>query len=178
MPEVPDVPDTDDDVSVRRNEVMKQQKLMAVTQAESETEQQKKRQRAELADHRTRLLKAVKVEAPDLAAPLFEKLSALAYENHEFAPREVVDLLKVAAKQKKSSETQNMTFNAIGGEEAVVQDAAAWAESLYDYRRWANVQRESLIPTLELLTENISKRCRGVLEEYSLTRTKPALLRE
>jgi hypothetical protein len=82
-------------IDERVGKVMKEQELMAVTQAEDETEQQKKRQRAELADHRTKLLKAVKVEAPDLAAPLFEKLSALAYENHEFAPREVVDLLKV-----------------------------------------------------------------------------------
>ncbi|MEJ1269075.1 hypothetical protein WDV93_25485 [Pantoea ananatis] len=81
-------------ISERVNKVMEEQERMAVTQAEDETEQQKKRQRAELADHRTKLLKAVKVEAPDLAAPLFEKLSALAYENHEFAPREVVDLLK------------------------------------------------------------------------------------
>lgn len=81
-------------IDERVNKVMEEQERMAVTQAEEETEQQKKRQRAELADHRTKLLKAVKVEAPDLAAPLFEKLSALAYENHEFAPREVVDLLK------------------------------------------------------------------------------------
>ncbi|MCW0351000.1 hypothetical protein [Pantoea ananatis] len=81
-------------IDERVGKVMKEQELMAVTQAEAETEQQKKRQRAELADHRTKLLKAVKVEAPDLAAPLFEKLSALAHENHEFAPREVVDLLK------------------------------------------------------------------------------------
>ncbi|MDW8847254.1 hypothetical protein SD961_15370 [Erwinia sp. MMLR14_017] len=94
MPVIPEGPDTDDGVSDRLDEVMKQQKLMAVSHAESETEQQQKRQRAELADNRSRLLKAVKVEAPDLAAPLFEKLSALAYENHDFAPREVVDLLK------------------------------------------------------------------------------------
>lgn len=83
-----------DDVSSRVDKAMQEQQLLAVTQAEVETEQQKKRQCAELADHRTRLLKAVQVEAPDLAAPLFEKLSALAHDNHEFAPREVVDLLK------------------------------------------------------------------------------------
>jgi len=439
-------------IDERVGKVMKEQELMAVTQAEDETEQQKKRQRAELADHRTKLLKAVKVEAPDLAAPLFEKLSALAYENHEFAPREVVDLLKAhkarfkdepdffdlgiaqradlldrvgfyrgvvidhslsnpvevgfrdvlmkpddpqpspeedkedikskegkappalqpaqlfyrkpnfsgyfennyttsetvfqtqkngvtnltfslgiavgglrnsaslglsysnyskqeesagfvgktvfttanfflpkielsfddtkvcasrafyeacqsatgsfdpeknetfelafhrlkkvldgfghfiplqtlvggrlfatekkrfegnekatdftdrfggkikaslstvyidgelsggyenskqeAMKQKNSSETQNMTFNAVGGEGTVVQDAAAWAESLYDYRRWANVQRENLIPTLDLLPDDISTRCWSVLEKYSLARTKQALLHE
>lgn len=87
-------PGTADDVSRRVDKVMQEQELLAVMQAEAETEQQKKRQRAELADHRTKLLQAVKVEAPDLAAPLFEKLSALAQENHEFAPREVVDLLK------------------------------------------------------------------------------------
>lgn len=38
MPEVPEFPDTDDDddddVSIRLDDVMKQQKLMAVTQAE------------------------------------------------------------------------------------------------------------------------------------------------
>jgi len=436
-------------ISERVNKVMEEQERMAVTQAEDETEQQKKRQRAELADHRTKLLKAVKVEAPDLAAPLFEKLSALAHENHEFAPREVVDLLKAhkarfrdepdffdlgiaqradlldrvgfyrgvvidhslsnpvevgfrdvlmkpddaqprpeedikskegkalptlqpaqlfyrkpnfsgyfennyttsetvfqtqkngvtnltfslgiavgglrnsaslglsysnyskqeesagfvgktvfttanfflpkielsfddtkacasrafyeacksatgsfdpeknetfepafhrlkkvldgfghfiplqtlvggrlfatekkrfegnekatdftdrfggkikaslstvyvdaeadashekskqeAMKQKNSSEAQNMTFNAVGGEGTVVQDAAAWAESLYDYRRWANVQRENLIPTLDLLPDDISARCWSVLEKYSLARTKQALLHE
>lgn len=87
-------PESYDDISSRFDKVLRDQELMAVTQAEAETEQQKKRQRAELADHRTGLLKAVKVEVPDLAAPLFEKLSALADENHEFAPREVVDLLR------------------------------------------------------------------------------------
>lgn len=424
-----------DDVSSRVDKVMQEQQLLAVVQAEAETEEQKKRQRAELADHRTRLLKAVQVEAPDLAAPLFEKLSALADENHEFAPREVVDLLKshkarfrdepdffdlgiaqradlldrvgfyrgvvidhslsnpvevgfrdvlmrpddapvdgerllparlfyrkpnfsgyfenyyttsetmfqtqkngvtnltlslgIAAgglsnsgslglsfssygrqeesggftgkmvfttanfylpkielsfddtkacashaflsaceravvdperkrtwptkfrdlkkvldafghfiplqtlvggrlfatekklfegsenasdftdrfggkvkaslstvyadaeasagyenskqeanKQKKSSETQTMTFNAIGGEGTVVQDAAAWAESLYDYRRWANVQRENLIPTLQILPKDIADLCWEVLKEYGHTRTKQDLLHE
>lgn len=73
---------------------MRQQELMAVAKAEDETEQQEKRQRAELANHRTKKLKAVKTEAPDLASPLFEKLNALSYENHEFASREVIDLLK------------------------------------------------------------------------------------
>lgn len=424
-----------DDVSSRVDKVMQEQQLLAVEQAEAETEQQKKRQRAELADHRTRLLKAVQVEAPDLAAPLFEKLSALAHENHEFAPREVVDLLKAhkarfkdepdffdlgiaqradlldrvgfyrgvvidhslsnpvevgfrdvlmrpddaplesqrllparlfyrkpnfsgyfenyyttsetmfqtqkngvtnltfslgvaagglsnsgslglsfssygrqeesggftgkmvyttanfylpkielsfddtmacashaflsacehavfdpdkerswqtkfrdlkkvldafghfiplqtlvggrlfatekklfegnekasdftdrfggkvkaslstvyvdaeasagyenskqeAAKQKNSSETQTMTFNAIGGEGTVVQDAAAWSESLYDYRRWANVQRENLIPTLQVLPEDVEHLCWEVLREYGRTRTKQDLLHE
>lgn len=424
-----------DNVSSRVDKVMQEQQLLAVTQAEAETEQQKKRQRAELADHRTRLLKAVQVEAPDLAAPLFEKLSALAHDNHEFAPREVVDLLKShkarfkdepdffdlgiaqradlldrvgfyrgvvidhslsnpvevgfrdvlmrpddapaesqrllparlfyrkpnfsgyfenyyttsetmfqtqkngvtnltfslgiaagglsnsgslglsfssygrqeesggftgkmvfttanfflpkielsfddttacashaflsacehavadpekkrtwqtkfrdlkkvldafghfiplqtlvggrlfatekklfegsekasdftdrfggkvkaslstvyadaeasagyenskqeAAKQKNSSETQTMTFNAIGGEGTVVQDAAAWSESLYDYRRWANVQRENLIPTLQVLPKDVSDLCWEVLKEYGRTRTKQDLLHE
>lgn len=87
-------PGSSDDVNRRVDKVMQEQELLAVMQAEAETEQQKKRQRAELADHRTKLLQAVRVEAPDLATPLFEKLSALAQENHEFAPREVVDLLK------------------------------------------------------------------------------------
>lgn len=73
---------------------MRQQELMAVAKAEDETEQQEKRQRAKLADHRIKMLKAVKTEAPDLASPLFEKLNALSYENHELASREVVDLLK------------------------------------------------------------------------------------
>ncbi|MCX8960426.1 hypothetical protein EHW64_04360 [Erwinia psidii] len=82
------------DVSSRVDKVMHDQELMALEQAEADTQRQKKRQRAELSDHRTKLLKAVKVEAPDLAVPLFEKLSALADENHGFAPREVVDLLK------------------------------------------------------------------------------------
>lgn len=87
-------PVREDDVSSRVDRVMKEQELIAVEHAEAETEQQKKRQRAELADHRSKLLKAVRVEAPDLATPLFEKLTTLASENHEFAPREVVDLLK------------------------------------------------------------------------------------
>ncbi|WP_183042585.1 hypothetical protein [Enterobacter sp. R1(2018)] len=42
---------------------------MAVAKAEDETEQQEKRQRAKLADHRIKMLKAVKTEAPDLASP-------------------------------------------------------------------------------------------------------------
>lgn len=94
-----DINDHDDmdelsDVERRVEKVMQQQELMAVEKAEDETQQQQKRQRAELADYRTKILKAVKTEAPDLAAPLFEKLNALSYENHEFASREVVDLLK------------------------------------------------------------------------------------
>lgn len=66
-----------DDVSSRVDKVMQEQQLLAVTQAEVETEQQKKRQCAELADHRTRLLKAVQVEAPDLAAPLLKNSALL-----------------------------------------------------------------------------------------------------
>lgn len=81
-------------------------------------------------------------------------------------------------KSKSSNELQSSSFHAVGGEGIVVQDAARWAESLYDYKRWAAVQRENLIPSINVLPEALSTKCWDILKRYAKTRTKRALLFE
>lgn len=79
-------------------------------------------------------------------------------------------------KSKSSNESQSSTFHAVGGEGVVVQDAAQWAESLYDYKRWAAVQRENLIPSIDVLPEALASDCWRMLKKYVETRTKRSLL--
>jgi len=81
-------------------------------------------------------------------------------------------------KNKSSNESQSSTFHAVGGEGIVVQDAARWAESLYDYKRWAAVQRENLIPSINVLPDELSSKCWAMLKRYAKTQTKRALLFE
>ncbi|WP_186181771.1 hypothetical protein [Burkholderia gladioli] len=52
---------------------------------------------------------------------------------------------------KGASEEQAFSVQAVGGEGAVAEQAGRWAESLYDYRRWAAVQREKLVPSIDVL---------------------------
>ncbi len=79
-------------------------------------------------------------------------------------------------RNKTGKESQSITFHAVGGEGAVVQNAAVWVESLYDYRRWAAVQRENLVPSIDILSESISKQCWDLLKEYASNNTKRTLL--
>ncbi|OON38078.1 hypothetical protein BTJ39_19110 [Izhakiella australiensis] len=83
-----------------------------------------------------------------------------------------------ATSQKNANESQKLTFQAVGGEGAVVQNAALWAESLYDYRRWSVVQRENLIPTIDLLPQTLSEDAWALLAKYAANATKRQLLHE
>ncbi|MBC8982358.1 ricin-type beta-trefoil lectin domain protein [Pseudomonas lurida] len=85
---------------------------------------------------------------------------------------------QVDSKKKSSSESQSSSFHAVGGEGIVVQDAARWAESLYDYKRWAAVQRENLIPSIDVLPEALADDCWDMLKRYAKARTKRSLLYE
>lgn len=82
------------------------------------------------------------------------------------------------ASDKSRAEAQVSTFHAVGGEGGLVQNAAAWVESLFDYRRWSAVQRENLIPSINLLPADLRADCWSVLETYAASRTKRDLLFE
>lgn len=81
-------------------------------------------------------------------------------------------------RSKDVDETQTYTIHAVGGEGTVVEQAGRWAESLYEYQRWAAVQREKLIPSIEVLSEELSKRVWDMLKQYVSSNTTSHLTGE
>lgn len=64
-------------------------------------------------------------------------------------------------------EQQQYTIHAVGGEGAVVEQAGLWAESLYEYQRWSAVQREKLIPSIDVLSKNLCLRVWENLKSFA-----------
>ncbi|MPQ55325.1 RICIN domain-containing protein [Duganella sp. FT27W] len=81
-------------------------------------------------------------------------------------------------RNKGRNEQQSATIHAVGGEGAVVEQAGRWAESLYDYRRWAAVQRENLVPSIDLLNKNLSIRVWDALKIFAVKNTALHLIGE
>lgn len=75
-------------------------------------------------------------------------------------------------------ERQNHTIQAVGGEGAVVENAGQWAESLYDYRRWSAVQREKLIPSIDVLSKDLSLRAWNTLKSFAAQNSAMQLIEE
>ncbi|CUX47306.1 MAC/perforin domain-containing protein [Agrobacterium genomosp. 13] len=83
---------------------------------------------------------------------------------------------QIQSDDKSKDESQSSTFHAMGGEGGLVQDAAGWIRSLSDYRRWSAVQRENLIPSIDVLPLDLKKDCWSVLKTFVAMRTKRELL--
>ncbi len=75
-------------------------------------------------------------------------------------------------------EKQSHTIQAVGGEGAVVENAGQWAESLYDYRRWSAVQREKLIPSIDVLSKDLSLRAWNTLKAFAAKNSAMQLIEE
>lgn len=71
------------------------------------------------------------------------------------------------SRNKDTAEKQSFTIHAVGGEGAVIEQAGKWAESLYDYQRWSAVQRERLIPSINVLTPGTRTSIANVLKEFA-----------
>lgn len=83
-----------------------------------------------------------------------------------------------ATKASSTEESQSLLFQAVGGEGGVLRDAKAWVESLFDYRRWSAVQRENLIPSIQLLPPTLAESCWEILRSYAQQHSKAKLLFE
>lgn len=81
-------------------------------------------------------------------------------------------------REKGRNEQQSATIHAVGGEGAVVEQAGRWAESLYDYRRWAAVQRENLVPSIDLLNKKLRARVWDALGTFAVKNTALHLVGE
>ncbi|KQN69045.1 hypothetical protein ASF04_15940 [Duganella sp. Leaf61] len=81
-------------------------------------------------------------------------------------------------RDKGRNEQQSATIHGVGGEGAVVEQAGRWAESLYDYRRWAAVQRENLIPSIDLLNKKLRARVWDALGTFAVKNTALHLVGE
>jgi len=80
------------------------------------------------------------------------------------------------SQHRSKNENQSSTFHAMGGEGGLVQNAAEWIRSLSDYRRWSAVQRENLIPSLNILPHELKSRCWKILFDFVSGRSKQDLL--
>ncbi|WP_411906996.1 RICIN domain-containing protein [Rhizobium mayense] len=108
------------------------------------------------------------------AASLKASLKTIAANVEAAAEGEYSEQLQ--AKEHSKSENQAQTFHAVGGEGGLVQDAGNWLRSLMDYRRWSAVQREDLIPSINLLPVELSRKCWSVLTDFAAKNTKRDLL--
>lgn len=79
---------------------------------------------------------------------------------------------------KSTTETQTFSIHAVGGEGTVVEQAGRWAESLYEYKRWAAVQREKLIPSIEVLGKDLRELAWATLQECAKAHTAMHLVEE
>jgi hypothetical protein len=70
-------------------------------------------------------------------------------------------------REKGQDEKQQYTIQAVGGEGAVVEQPGRWAESLYEYQRWSAVQREKLIPSIDLLNKSLRLRVWAALKAFA-----------
>lgn len=77
-----------------------------------------------------------------------------------------------------TDEQQQFTVQAVGGEGAVAEQAGRWAESLYDYRRWAAVQREKLIPSIDVLPASLRELAWNTLTGYARLHSAMHLIEE
>ncbi|ALK34830.1 hypothetical protein Bpla01_22580 [Burkholderia plantarii] len=82
------------------------------------------------------------------------------------------------ARNNATDEQQQFTVQAVGGEGAVAEQAGRWAESLYDYRRWAAVQREKLIPSINVLPVPLRELAWDTLTSYARERSAMHLIDE
>ncbi|MBO0131799.1 MULTISPECIES: RICIN domain-containing protein [Agrobacterium] len=80
------------------------------------------------------------------------------------------------ASENSRKENQSATFHAMGGEGGLVQYAGGWIRSLSDYRRWSVVQREDLVPSINLLPTDLRDACWSILGEFAARSTKRDLL--
>nr|MCU0326556.1 MAC/perforin domain-containing protein [Spirosomataceae bacterium] len=60
--------------------------------------------------------------------------------------------------EKSTSESQNITFNAIGGEGAFVADMNKWVASTADSKGWGLVRFDNLVPVIDVLPAELQKR--------------------
>ncbi|MBI0331310.1 RICIN domain-containing protein [Burkholderia plantarii] len=82
------------------------------------------------------------------------------------------------ARANETDEQQQFTVQAVGGEGAVAEQAGRWAESLYDYRRWAAVQREKLIPSIDVLPASLRELAWNTLTSYARLHSAMHLIEE
>ncbi|WP_456310162.1 hypothetical protein [Serratia proteamaculans] len=83
---------------------------------------------------------------------------------------------QTSSSDETAREAQRLIFQAVGGEGSAVQNASLWADSLADYRRWSAIQRENLVPTVNLLPDALRDEAWSVLEKLSHLSDKRSLL--
>lgn len=86
--------------------------------------------------------------------------------------------VQTSSSEETAREAQRLIFQAVGGEGSAVQNASLWADSLADYRRWSAIQRENLVPTVNLLPEALRNEAWRVLEQFSHVSDKRSLLND
>lgn len=78
----------------------------------------------------------------------------------------------------EQGENQQYTIHAVGGEGAVVEQAGRWAESLSQYQRWSAVQREKLVPSIDLLSKTLRLRAWDSLKAFAAKNSAMYLIEE
>ena len=75
-----------------------------------------------------------------------------------------------------SNESQNISFNAIGGEGAYVSDTEKWVKSTEKYTSWGLVRFDNLVPIIDLLPNELQQKCAGLFNAISNVLTIEQLL--
>ncbi len=91
------------------------------------------------------------------AASFKAAVSSLVFEAGIEAKMDMRDSEKSTEKSK--SEKQNMQFNAIGGEGAYVADMNKWIPTTAYSKGWGLVRFDNLVPVLDVLPNDLKKRC-------------------